>query len=147
MDESREIERFRKDWAIDFHKKEIRRKARGTIRRLVDFFFSSPYPVIALYRFAQSHLASEEGIVFPNFIERSKGSPIAGVPTWFEMSKDWTIPEVDLKTLVLGPLLKDNVVIVPTLPKKAFLLTLWQLVGMVSTVGGAVTFIAWLFGG
>lgn len=147
MDESREIERFRKDWEIDFPKKEIRRKARGTIRRLADFFFHRPYPVIALYRFAQYRLASEEGIVFPNFIDRTKGSPVAGVPTWFEISKEWTIPGADLKTLALGPLVKDNAVIVPTLPETGFLLTLWQLVGIISTVGGAVTFVAWLFGG
>lgn len=147
MDESREIERFRKDWEIDFPKREIRRKIRGTIRRLVDFLFCRPYPVIALYRFAQSHLDSEEGMVFLDFIERTKGSSVAGVPSWFEISKEWTIPTADLKTLVLGPLVKDNVVIVPTLPKKGFLLTMWQLVGIVSTVGGAVTFIVWLFGG
>ncbi len=146
MDESREIERFREDWEIDFPKREIRRKERSIFRRVSDFLLRRRYPVIALYRFAQSELSTAEGIVISNFIERTKGSVAAGIPTWFEISKVWSIPNADLDTLVFGPLVKDNVLVVPALPKKGFLITLWQLVGIISTVGSTVTFIAWLWG-
>ena len=85
--------------------------------------------------------------MFPNFFQRNNGSEVAGVPSWYELSNDWEISEKDLRYLQIGPLVQNGKVLVPALPDKNLKQQVWQVIGMVSTLGGAVTFIFWLFGG
>lgn len=147
MDIKSETKRFLKDWDIDFGQKIIYRKKASIIQRLLEVLYSPKYPVIALYGFSQFHLATEAGIVYPNFIERIKGNEIADVPSWFEISEEWNIPEKDTKYLYLGPLVKGTEILVSALPKNGFFITIWQLISFISTVGGAITFIFWLLSG
>ena len=123
MDQEREIERFKDDWEINFPNKIIWRTKPGILIRVFEFFFPPKYPVIALYRFAQSHLGSEEGIVFSNFIERGKENEVAGVPSWFELAGDWKIPNEDIQLLRLGPLVRGKEILVPAFPLKEFFFT------------------------
>lgn len=149
MDIESEIARFKDDWEINFPEKIIRRKSVGIIRAFLNSLKRPKYPVIALYRFTQFHLGNEEGIVWPNFMERSTGNEIAGVPSWYQISEEWTIPDKDLKCLFLGPLVKGEEVLVPALPEKAFFATLWEIVKIMATIGGAlglITMVAKWFG-
>lgn len=147
MEVSEEIERFKKDWDIDFPGKRIFRKKLGFFRSIAEFFFPAKYPVIALYRFAQFHLSTETGIVSIDFVQRGKGNEVAGVPSWYEISAEWQIPKSSLKSLQIGPLVQNGQVIVPALPNNGVVQKVWQCIGILSTIGGAITFIAWLFGG
>ncbi len=147
MEIEHEIERFKKDWDIDFPGKRIFRKKPGFFKGLLEIFLPAKYPVIALYRFVQFHLSTETGIVYPDFFERGRGNEITGVPSWFEISEEWNIPEESLKKLYIGPLVQNGTVLVPALPTNGFLQMIWQVIGIISTLGGAITFVFWIFGG
>lgn len=150
MDIESEITRFKNDWEIDFPKNTIRRKSVGIFQSLINALRKPKYPVIALYRFAQFHLSTEDGIVWPNFMDRNAGNEIAGVPSWYQLSEEWSISEKDLKCLFLGPLVKGEEVIVPALPESAFFTSLWEIVKIIATIGGVLGFIVmvvkWLGG-
>ena len=94
MDIASEIERFKSDWEVDFAGKRILRRSQRPWKRLVECFRKPKYPIIALYRFAQQHLDTERGIVYPNFIERGRGNEIAGVPSWYELSEERVLAPV-----------------------------------------------------
>ena len=145
MDIDSEIIRFRNDWEIDFPNKVIKRKKVSFIRRAFEKIWKQKYPVIALYRFAQYHLSTSEGIVWPNFFKRSKGNEIANVPSWFQISEEWNIPSQDIKYLFLGSLICGENILVPALPRNGLFLSLWQLLGILATLGGAIGFILMVF--
>ena len=150
MDIDSEIKRYREDWEIDFPNKVIRRKSVNIFRSLINAIRNPKYPVIALYRFAQYHLSTEEGIVWPNFMERGAGNEVAGVPSWYQISEEWSIPQKDINCLVLGPLVKGEDILVSALPKKVFFTSIWEIVKIMATIGGALSFIILLvklFGG
>ena len=138
MNVESEITRFKNDWEIDFPKKVIRRKSMGIFRSLIDIIRRPKYPVVALYRFAQFHLGSEEGIILTNFMQRGAGNEVAGVPSWFQLSEEWIISQKDVKCLILGPLVKGNEVIVQALPERALFTSLWEIVKIMATIGSAL---------
>ncbi|MCH7823138.1 MAG: hypothetical protein IIA07_14095 [Proteobacteria bacterium] len=144
MDIPAEIEQFKKDWEIDFGRRRISRKSVGPVRAFLELILLRQYPVIAFYRFAQEHLATEQGIVFPNFVDRNQGNEVAGVPSWFNLSEQWHIPEGDLKYLFLGPLVQGDRVLVPAYPEHRFMISIWDMVKIFGTIGSAVGFLVWI---
>lgn len=145
MDIDSEISKFRRDWEIDFPGRTIKRRKQNFLKAIGELIWKPKYPIIALYRFAQHHLSTEEGIVWPNFIERSKGNDVAGVPSWFELSEKWNIPKKDLELLYIGPLVKGGSVLVPALPEKGFFTSIWQLLTALAIIGGAIGFFVMVY--
>ena len=83
---------------------------------------------------------------YSHIINSDNMTPIEELPTRIELNEEWSISERDLKHLVLGPLTKGKKVLVPAYPSRSFLLSIWQIVVMMATVGGAVGFVQWVFG-
>lgn len=148
MNIQREQERFLDDWTIDFGKKLLYRKSRNFWRVIRDFLVKPKYPVIALYRFARYHEATETGIVFPEIVGSDMLQKIESIPTRFVLNVPWSIPPNDLKTLYLGPLTQGTKVLVPALPRVGFFITIWDIIRIFSTIGGATAFVimvwAWI---
>jgi len=145
MDVQRELERFQEDWSIDFGKKLIYRKPRTILRRFREFLVKPKYPVLALYRFARYHEATEIGIVFPEVVGSDMLPKADSIPTRFVLNEPWVIKPSDLKTLYLGPLTQGSKVLVPAFPKSGFFITIWDIVKILSTIGGAVGFVILLW--
>jgi hypothetical protein len=140
-----EEKRFNKDWEADFFKSEIRRRKFSLIRNLQEFIWPSQYPVLALYRWARGLESQPQNMSYPHIVNSDNLVPIKGIPSRIELNADWTIKSSDLRSLILGPLTKGDKVLVPALPKRMFLITIWRLVEIIATVGGVVTFFFFLF--
>lgn len=144
MDFDSEMNRFFKAWEIDFSNKIIRRKRLNIFRTLLRIIWKPKYPVIALYCFAQHHLATEAGIVWPNIIEKGSANEIAGVPAWYQLSEEWTIPNSDIESLFLGPLVQGKNFLVAALPIDGFFTSIWQFLIVLAALGGAISFMVML---
>lgn len=135
---------FRRDWTVDFSNRIIRTKDFSFIRRIKETIWKTKYPVLSLYRFAREAEASAEGIAHPVIVNSDNMTLIEGLPTRFELSNEWKIPERDLKYLIYGPLTCGDKLLVPAYPDKLLLIFLWEVIKVISIIGGVVLFIVWL---
>ena len=145
MDIRAEDEKFRRDWEVDFANLIVQRKNFGFLRRLREKIWKTKYPVISLYRFAREKEATPHAMSYPHIVNSDNMAPIEGIPTRFELNDGWNVPVSDRKHLVFGPLTKGNEILVPALPEKVFLITVWEVVKFLSILGGAIGFIVLLF--
>lgn len=121
----------------------IFRKLPNVLTQILELFWPPTYPVYAFYRAVQSELASDKGMEYPDIIEKGKGNPVAGVPTWYRLSDAWRISKSDLKMLAFGPLVQVGKELVPAHPPK-LLARIWRVIKILSILGGAVTLIQFL---
>jgi hypothetical protein len=141
MDAKREEQRFHEDWAIDFGKQLIYRRDRRLFQMLKELILKPRYPVLAFYRFARHHEATSTGIVYPEIVDADMLPKIDQIPTRFVLNEPWRIPERDLKTLYLGPLTQNKTILVPPFPKNGFFATIWDVIRVLATLGGAIGFV------
>lgn len=136
--------KFGRDWEVDFSKLELRRKKLGFFRTAKEFFWRTRYPVLALYRWARTREDNFDVMTYPHIVNSDNLPPIPGLPTRIELNEGWSIPDRDLRYLIFGPLTKGNTILVPAVPDKKPLFTLWEMIKIFSTIGGAVTFLFFL---
>ena len=105
-EQTKEIKRltdlFDLDWEIDVDAQEIRRKPRGLVSILRDFFIPRRHSVFALYWWLNFKHRTELMAFYPVIV--SDNMPIPGYPMKYEIVGDWTIRKADLKYLFKGPL-------------------------------------------
>lgn len=139
-----EDKKFRCDWEVDFANLIVHRKNFGFLRRLREKIWKTKYPVISLYRFARESEATPHAMSYPHIVNSDNLQPIEDIPTRFELNNGWDIPEQDRKHLVFGPLTKADKIIVPALPERIFLISVWEYIKFLSILGGAVFFLIWI---
>tara|TARA_B110000211_G_scaffold234799_1_gene306359 strand:+ start:693 stop:1196 length:504 start_codon:yes stop_codon:yes gene_type:complete len=129
-------------WYADLSTKELRRKPLKGFPKFVNLFWKKRHPVWEFFWWLVRRRAQDDMILLSNPIE-SDNMPIKGFPMKYELKGGWTIPSVDLKYLVEGPLASQGLseVIVPhALGWKRFLLFIRQfgvLLTTLITIAGA----------
>ena len=102
----RVVKDFDEDWMIDVKKQQIRRKPRGFVQKVKEFFLPRRHNVFALYwwlkyEFHKKHRTDYMPFTFP---VKHDNMPIPGYPMKYEIVGNWSIRKSDLKYLTKGPL-------------------------------------------
>ena len=106
-----DVERY---WYVDTQTKEIRRRRRQGVLKLLDFVWPHKHKVLELYWWIAENWASGDLIIF-DFPMTHDNMPLEGFPMKFELQGKWTIPFGDIKFLTDGPLASEglNRILVP----------------------------------
>lgn len=81
----------------------------------------------------------------PHIVNSDNLQPIPELPTRVELNGDWTIRQSDLRFLVYGPLTRGTEVLVPAVPQKVVLITPWECMKVIATLGGAIAFFIYVY--
>lgn len=102
-----EIEVVEKLWDIDPDRREIFLRSTSKLSRFLSRIFNKKTKVEHLYRWLQTWLASQQGILHQHSIFRDE-IDVDGVPRKYQLINDWSIRESDLSFLSHGPLVAAN---------------------------------------